>query len=225
MTPPLRCDRAEIEGAIKLLFDPGSTAEVRVPIRAGRVVSGYFDDHDKLATEIQRAEKYGASGIYYTINPVNPALLGRYFNRLQDYASPTTADPDIIKRRWLPVDLDAVRPTGISSSDEEHEAAIARARIIRREMSTAWGEAILADSGNGAHLLYPLDLENNADALRYCAGALAELDKRFSDNVVRIDTTCSNAARIWKCYGSMARKGDRIPGRPHRLARILEVPK
>ncbi len=36
--------------------------------------------------------------------------------------------------------------------------------------------------------------------------------------------TCANAARIWKAYGTVARKGDSILGRPHRISRILEVP-
>jgi len=33
-----------------------------------------------------------------------------------------------------------------------------------------------------------------------------------------------NPARIWKLYGTVSRKGDSIPERPHRLARILEAP-
>jgi hypothetical protein len=33
-----------------------------------------------------------------------------------------------------------------------------------------------------------------------------------------------NPARIWKLYGTIARKGDSLPDRPHRLARVLDVP-
>lgn len=78
---------------------------------------------------------------------------------------------------------------------------------------------------NGAHLLYEIDLPNNQEGLAFVSGALAELDRRYSDNVVKVDVTSSNAARIWKAYGTVARKGDSIPGRPHRLSRILEIPK
>jgi hypothetical protein len=42
--------------------------------------------------------------------------------------------------------------------------------------------------------------------------------------MVKVDVTCANAARIWKAYGTVARKGDSIPGRPHRRSQILEVP-
>jgi hypothetical protein len=58
----------------------------------------------------------------------------------------------------------------------------------------------------------------------YITGALAELDRRYSDDTVKVDVTSANASRIWKAYGTVARKGDSIPGRPHRLSRILEVP-
>ncbi len=91
-------------------------------------------------------------------------------------------------------------------------------------MRSEWGHPIIADSGNGGHLLYEIDLPNDEESLRFIAGALAELDRRYSDSIVTVDTTSANAARIWKAYGTVARKGDSIPQRPHRLSRILEVP-
>jgi hypothetical protein len=124
----------------------------------------------------------------------------------------------------LPVDLDPVRPAGISSSDEEHSAAIQRARLIADEMANEWGRPLLADSGNGAHADYAIDLPNDREALAFVVGALAELNRRYSDDVVKVDVTSGNAARIWKSYGTVSRKGDSIPGRPHRVSRILEVP-
>jgi len=150
--------------------------------------------------------------------------LGRAYNRLKEHAEHTTADNNILSRRWLPIDLDPVRPAGISSSDEEHAEAIQRARTIADNMAREWDRPILADSGNGAHLLYRIDLPNDQEALAFVAGALAELDRRYSDDVVKVDVTSANAARIWKAYGTVARKGDSIPSRPHRLSRIIEAP-
>ncbi len=57
---------------------------------------------------------------------ISDRLLGRAYNRLKERAELTTADNDILKRLWLPVDLDPVRPAGVSASDEEHFAAIQR---------------------------------------------------------------------------------------------------
>jgi hypothetical protein len=220
-----QANRQEIERAISILFKPGYTVEVRIPKTRAGVVAGYFDDFSALATAITQADgKYNAGGVYYVLNTINPALLGRAYNRLKERAEYTTADTNILRRQWLPVDLDPVRPAGISSSEAEHDAALARARTIASEMATEWGSPILADSGNGAHLLYEIDLANDAEALKLVTGALAELDRRYSDDLVKVDVTSANAARIWKAYGTVARKGDSTPGRPHRLSRILEVP-
>lgn len=220
-----RADRLEIERAISLLFQPGDVVEVRIPKTRAAVVAGYFDNFSAMANAIAEADaKYKAGGVYYVLNRINPALLGRTYNRLKEHAEYTTADNNILARRWFPVDLDPVRPAGISSSDEEHAKAVQRGRTIAEDMLTEWEWPILADSGNGAHLLYRIDLPNDQEALAFVTGALAELDRRYSDDVVKVDVTCSNAARIWKAYGTVARKGDSIPGRPHRLSRILEVP-
>jgi hypothetical protein len=220
-----RASRPEIERGISLLFDPSGVVEVRVPKTRAGVVAGYFDDQVALAAAIEAADaKYCAGGVYYVLNPVDPALLGRAYNRLKEHAEYTTADNNILRRRWLPIDLDPVRPAGISSSDEEHAAAIARVRVIADDMEAEWGRPILADSGNGAHALYRIDYANTQESLECVSAALSELDRRYSDAVVKVDTTSSNAARIWKAYGTVARKGDSIPGRPHRLSRILEAP-
>jgi hypothetical protein len=42
---------------------------------------------------------------------------------------PLTSDRDVLARRWLLIDADPRRPAGISASDTEHEAALARAAL------------------------------------------------------------------------------------------------
>lgn len=220
----LKADHAEIARAVGLLFEPGNVVEVRIPKTRAGVVSGYFDDHTTMAAAIHDADtKYRASGVYYVLNKINPALLGRAYNRLRERAEYTTSDINILQRCWLPIDLDPVRPAGVSSSEEEHEVAIRRAQTIADDMGGEWGRPIIADSGNGSHLLYRIDLPNDPEGLAFVSGALAELDRRYSDDVVKVDVTSANAARIWKAYGTVARKGDSIPSRPHRLSRIVEA--
>ena len=68
------------------------------------------------------------AGIFCTLNPVLPHLLARAENHVERYAKQTTGDSDIVRRRWLLVDCDAQRAAGISATDEEHEAALARGR-------------------------------------------------------------------------------------------------
>jgi hypothetical protein len=118
-----------------------------------------------------------------------------------------------------------VRPSEISSSDVEHEAALERARDIRLVLTEeGWPEPILADSGNGAHLLYRVDLPNDEESSKLTERVLKALAARFSDITVKIDEAVFNAARIVKAYGTISRKGDNLPDRPHRLSRILDVP-
>jgi hypothetical protein len=226
-------DRNEILRTCQALFAPGQVAELRAldavthEWRRSHTVSGYFDDWEKLATA---AAGIRARGVYVTLNPVNPALLARAHNRLRDMNSgdPATGDGDIMARRWLPVDCDPVRPAGISATDAEHDLALARAREIRAYLRTqGWPEPILADSGNGGHLLYRLDLPaDEREASPWDGGlverALAALAFRFTDALVTVDQKNFNPARIWKLCGTLAAKGDHIPERPHRLSRLLE---
>jgi hypothetical protein len=224
MTCP-NADGKEIQRGIALLFGPSEVVEVRVPKTREGVVVGYFDNLQKLAAAILTADaKFRAPGVYFTLNLIDPALLGRAYNRLKGHAECTASDNNVLRRRWLPIDLDPVRPAGISSSDDEHSAALERARAIADDMPMNWGRPIIADSGNGAHLLYRVDLANDQKSLTFISETLRDLDRRYSDERVKVDVTSANAARIWKAYGTVARKGDSIPGRPHRLSKMLEVP-
>jgi hypothetical protein len=218
-------DLSEIQRGISALFSPGDVVEVRILKTKAGTVSGYFDDFEAMAQATFEADRqYLPYGIYYTLNQLNPALLARACNRLRERSEVTTSDSNVLRRRWLPIDCDPIRPAGVSSSDAEHAAAIERAKLIAREMPADWGQPIVADSGNGAHLLYRTDMPNDPESLRLIGLALADLDRRYSDDKVKVDVACGNAARIWKAYGTPVRKGDSIPARPHRVSRILEVP-
>ncbi|MEN6341750.1 MAG: hypothetical protein ABFC89_04235 [Methanospirillum sp.] len=215
--------------ALGLLLAPGDVAELRALGRDGRVASGYFDDPAQLAAAVEPMDAAGQyRGIYVTLNPVNPALLARRANRVEPRlgrSDPTTADADIVRRRWLPIDVDPVRPSGVSSTTGEHDAACATVRAIREALAAeGWPAPVVADSGNGGHLLYRVDLPNDDDATALVKGVLAALDERFSTESAKVDTANFNAARIWKCYGTVSRKGDSTTNRPYRRSAIVARP-
>lgn len=216
-------DAAEIWRTARNLFETGDVAELRA-FGGGRTASGYFNDFEALARQAARLDD-GGSQVYVTLNPVLPALLSRHSNRVEQRPKATTKDNEIVRRRWVPVDLDPVRPSGISASDKEKQAAFERAGEIKGFLSgRGWPEPIEADSGNGTHLLYRVDLPNDPESLKLVSDTLTVLDSLFSDNVVNVDRSVANAARIWKLYGTMARKGDDSEERPHRRSRLLVVP-
>lgn len=220
--------RAEVVGQIRrtlaILAEPRQTIELRIPgLQGKRTDSGYFNDVDKLAAAAADYENR-AEGIYITVNPVQPALLARSSNRVRDYAKQTTSDRDIMRRRWIFVDFDPVRPAGISSSDEENTAALERARACRERLTQRHIPTVLANSGNGAHLLIPIDWPNDDSSTALIKEFLLLLDSKFSDERVKVDTGMVGASHLIKLYGTMARKGDSVPERPHRRSAILDVP-
>jgi P4 family phage/plasmid primase-like protien len=224
----------EVLRAARLLFRPGDVVEVRVP-KAGklRTIAGYFDDFEKLAAAVATLELARHPGVYWTLNPGDPAMLSRagMGNRLKAYidAGDLTSDGNILRHAWLPIDLDPKRPTGTSSTDAQHEAALALGRHVQETLvREGWPAGLLADSGNGAHLLYAVGLPNDRESSALLSGVLKALGTRFNtrapDVLVEVDERMFNASRIIKTYGTTARKGDASPERPHRLSQILYAP-
>ena len=158
-----------------------------------------------------------AAGVYLTLNPVVPELLARCANHTKR-AKDGTKDHEILCRRWLFVDIDPVRPRGISSTDEQHEAAVACAWKIGKWLMEEWNwpAPVLVDSGNGAYVLFRTELENNGANTDLIERVLKTLDQRFSDAKVEIDVTTFNAARIMRIPGTLNMKGDSTADRPHR---------
>ncbi|MBP1929152.1 hypothetical protein J2741_001699 [Methanolinea mesophila] len=224
MGDPAEC---EVFRSLGVLFSPGQVVEVRAITDDG-MASGYFDDMAVLSESIPALDSAGTQGIYVTLNEVTPALLSRRANRIKMRLSKkdaTTADGDILRRRWLPIDIDPVRPSGVSSSDAEHGAALIKAeRVATFLAEQGFPPAVLGDSGNGAHLLYRIDLPNDDPGRNLVKRCMEVLSALFSDGTSTIDTANYNAARIWKLYGTVSRKGDHTAERPHRRSRLVRVP-
>ena len=222
-------DANEIIHALRLWFQAGDVFEVRVldavsaDYRREHIESGYFDYEHISAVPEALKRLLSFRGVYVTVNPVNPDLLARAVNRLRPAGrNPTTADTDNVRRRWLLIDCDPRRASGVSSSNSEHESALVKAREIRDGLSSlGWPDPIMTDSGNGAQLMYRIDLPaDDGELVRRVIGEIA----KASSEQVAIDTSVHNPARIWRLPGTMNCKGDSIPERPHRMARILEEP-
>lgn len=220
-------------------FHPGEVVEVRTLGVFGKsqawggdfakgTVCGYFDDHASFCRAVTHADKSPHSGIYFTLQVIDPRLIGRAFNRLKP-TNITTSNPNVIAYRWLPVDIDPIRPSGISSSGSELSAAIELRDVIATEITKemALPAPIKAVSGNGGHLLFRLpDLPVDKKSEAFIKRTLTGLSERFDTDTVKVDTTVYNPARIWKLYGTTAKKGDAVTAgkcreaRPHRIAYI-----
>jgi replicative DNA helicase len=228
---PRACDARiqYIVTILKALIAPDQVVELRAldvvepRYRRPHIVSGYYD-YAHLVEMARDALELSpcAKGVYFTFNPLNPDLLSRRSNRTDVASEGLTCDKDVLKRRWLLIDIDPKRLAGVSSTEEERALAWAKAHQVAnflREQS--WPVPVAADSGNGFHLLYRIDLPaEDGEIVKRSLQALA----RFDDEHVTIDRSVYNPARIVRLYGTAARKGDSTPQRPHRFSGILFWP-
>jgi hypothetical protein len=222
-------DEGQVRRTLSSMLVPGAVFEVRAleaQLKGERrkgTVAGYFDNVEACISRL--AELRSFVGVYATLNPVDPALLARCANRF-DYSARDglTKDQHIFFRRHFLIDVDYKRPSGISATDAEKEAAHQTAKKIYAFLKKrGFPEPIIADSGNGYHLLYRIDLPSDDKAL--LEKLLAALAARFDGGGVELDRTVFNPSRIARLYGTLARKGDDTPDRPHRLSQILIGPK
>lgn len=213
---------------ITAMFVATDVVEVRAP-KAGKykkdTISGYFrvDDGHKLAKALQELSG-DCDGVYVTLNPCKEALRSRAADRLDYRASLTTSDHDIDKRIHLLVDVDPVRPAGVSATDEEiKKAREVSAAIFKTLRKLGWATPLTAKSGNGFHLIYNIDLPNDKESTELVKAVLQVLALKFDTDFAKVDTAVFNAARIVKAYGTLAAKGDDTPERPHRVAEVTSA--
>jgi hypothetical protein len=205
-------DEAEVRKTVAAFVPAGSVFEVRAlsaQLRGERkvgTVSGYFNDADRCIAELEKLSS--AKAIYFTLNPIMPALLSRCENRLA-YADKNalTGDQHVLERRSLLIDIDVDRPSGISATDEEKERARKKAlEVFNFLKKRQWLRPLVADSGNGYHLIYRTNLPLDDGGL--LKDALAALADHFDGDGVKLDRTVHNPARIVRLYGTVAQKGD-----------------
>lgn len=212
----------EIEKNLNFLFPDCKGLEVRMlKVPKEGTVSGYYTNYKKLEDDV---EKYnGKTNVFFTLNELNEGIISRSSNHLKSYATITTKDEEIIRRRYVLIDVDAKRPTGVSSTDIEHKKALELADEIKNHLKEeGFGCLISCDSGNGGHLLVPVDMDMDKDNNELIRNFLLVLDEKFTNEHAEVDITTYNPARICKLYGTVAVKGDSTDERPHRKSCILE---
>jgi putative DNA primase/helicase len=215
-------DRAQIARFVRLVHpEPDALVELRVLTEKG-AHAGYYNNLDKFVEDVVRWS--GSGHCYFTLNAIHPDCASRILNRIAWAKRDTlTKDKEIVRRKLILLDFDPQRLSGIPSSDEEHRAALDRARTVRDWLSErGWPEPVFMSSGNGAALFYGIDLP--ADDGGLVKNVMGRLAKEFDDEKVKLDTSVHNASRIARIAGTLNMKGEHSEERPHRLATILEAP-
>lgn len=210
------------------------------------LVMGWYDDPAKLAAQAAELDAGWISrdggaeypkAIYVTLNPCDSALLGRSANRLKTGLS-RTSDKDVGRIYNILIDVDARRPSGVSASGPEKKLAVEVTKRVRHYLmdDCFWPAPLIADSGNGGHLIFKVRFPDDMPAPD-CAvkvkALLQALDTKFRtlevaedgrEVEVGVDTTVFNPSRLVKLWGTWARKGDPTRERPHRKSKVIVTP-
>lgn len=226
--------RDQIAEWLGLLIRPDDVFEVRA-LTARGPLAGWFrgSDAGRAADRIAAAEGE-ATGVYFTPQRLDPAVLGRGEGVLaRPGRTPLTADADVLARRYLLIDVDPVRAEGhkreSASGDEKAAAAAVAGGVMAYLERARWPRPVVVDSGNGWHLYYRLPADEPGGPVDDPTGdelatLLWVLKARFDAPAAAIDPTVYNASRIMKVPGTWARKGPHTSERPHRQSRVTEVP-
>ncbi len=150
--------------------------------------------------------------LYSTLNPLK-AGIGQFSS---------AKDVDVICRRRLLIDIDRDTGKDHPATDADIEAAKTLGDQIASHLDgLGWPTPVRIMSGNGHHLIYPLDdLPTSKEVTSSIKDLLHTLKTTFSSNGFSVDTSVSNPSRVTKIPGTLARRGTEITNHPYRVARI-----
>ena len=183
-------DAAEVARAISVLQAPGGVFEVRVLGTAKKdVLSGYFRDTTTLLNAFENID-LRRRNVYITLGEVKEECFSRAQSERFLQSPQTSSDTEILRYRWLFIDLDPSRTAGVSSSEQELGYAKDLAEKVYAYMKDiGFQEPVRALSGNGYHLLYRIDIVNDEAGRKLVEKCLKVLSSMFDSDKVKIDTT------------------------------------
>lgn len=219
-------NETEVRKAVAVLHPDGAHFEVRF-VDGKWNMAGIFSGADALVSELKRVKVTRPNvNVYMTLNRIDEACYDRkHHDHFIEYQAPTVSDNDVIGYEWLLIDVDPLRPSGTSSTNEQLEKSKVTARNIYAWLrDRGWYDPVIALSGNGTHLLYKIALKNEPERKKLVEKVLQTIGAFYSDSEMNIDLTTFNPSRVCKLYGTKARKGADTEKRPHRMSQIIYVP-
>lgn len=221
-------DRATVVHTLDLFRTPGKPFEIAfIQQKPGekdtRVFSAIFDDPQTAVVAIQAANVPFVKGVYMLLNPMRET----YSNDSDKWAifrnRKRTEAGDIAARRWVFLDFDPVRDSWTNATDaEKSKAWDAMQTTISTLSELGYPQPyVTADSGNGYHAVYALEMPNDNESGALVKSWMEAICAKFSTPAVKMDTANSDAPRLCKLYGTQTRKGEDTPDRPARASAIL----
>ena len=239
-----------IKTGARVLFKPKQLVEVRARMNAGYWKGFYFTNHDYMAEIVQKLDQdTRIQSVYYVFNQINPNLIEQRKSCKCDtcvrggliVANPDanqiekiiigasqhlTTNEDIEWLNWLFIDVDTIRAQGFehepsSKLEKAQSMKVAQKIIDYLQDENHWPKVLMANSGNGYHILPKINLPNTSTNVDLVLDCLRSLDKKFSTEEAEIDNSVFNPARLTRAYGTHTRKGKDTKERPWRLNYLL----
>lgn len=208
-------DARLVRHALKTMYRDTDIVEIRALKgkeikRVGRYPLGW-----DLVWTLETEEASGAD-CYFVLNPtpLTPIPMGTPPNS-------GTKEEDVLERRWFLLDFDPIRTEKLATV-EMHETALSLAREAREFLNAEGFQGIvLADSGNGGHLLIPAEFPNDADSKALIRKTQRSIANKFTTKQTLVECFC-DAARLVRAYGTLNQKGVETDTLKYRRSQVLD---
>lgn len=220
-----------VADAVRLLVGPESLTEVRVLLQSAddRICRNQYylgSQAEDVARDVHPLDQLSnCIGIYLIPNPIDPKLIDRNTKWRKPFITkiPSSNQSNMLSRRWILVDCDSIRPGECSATEAERVAAFDLAENVIASLSVfGFGNPIKADSGNGCHLIYPVEMPPDQPTSQLIKEFLGQLTNRCKVTGAKVDPVTWDSQRMVRLYGTKSRKGESTPDRPHRLSGIID---
>lgn len=204
------------------LVDDGDLVELVTFDKQKQVKVAYTTTLDDQLGLLSKAEQQttAISGSYTCFNKLHPAISARIGLNNWVFRAPRAKDSDITQLVAVYLDFDAKRPTDISSTDAEKQAAYDASEACRQLLSQELGtndSIARGDSGNGYSIFIAIEpLPPTKETALAIKRFLQAMNKSFSSDMVEVDQKVYNPARLCPAFGTSKRKGVNTQDRPHR---------
>lgn len=202
----------------------GNFTEVRILGKFS--YSGYFRSFDNLVRQLEPYTNMDDEQIYFVLNKISDDCYARpQCEKFVKSPKVTTKDDEIVRRKFLLLDFDPIRRSQTNSSSEQFELAHKKAQDVFRFLrEKGWSEPIICVSGNGWHILVPVDLPCNNETDKIIKDFYTYMGSIFTDDKVEFDEKVFTNARLTKLYSTWAKKGANVPSNPWRQSKIVYIP-
>ena len=207
-------DPEPIKTAIKALFKKDDIIEVRAWDKQHNVYTGRYTRSKKLMEHIKLWNE--ECDVYYVLNPVGTKHGLRDLSR----GGLCTWEQDVPWRRYFLLDFDPKRDCKIATHHQWLAAFDAAGRAKVWLESFGFKGIVLANSGNGCHLLVPCSLPNDSEGKEI----VRKVQRIVSNKLSTTEVECEcfpDANRLVRAYGTVNRKGAETETLKHRFSEIL----